>query len=253
MSKGGGGGGGGKKGGGGRKADVGGGGAVESPEVMGAGTVGAIDYNVTIIDGDLKPPQPGGVFSDKGVYAQDQNPKKVEAIHAYTGGYVEGGDRFTGINAEKLNESLYAPGSTYGMPAEYKAQLKNYESELNRELNLLKSYKGETYRIVRDNSTTTLSFMDQGKIASKFEPGKLHHFKEFLSTSKTPESLFNYNKARSQVRFKIHGKSGKHIDAVSKYKGAEDEVLFGSGKNFMINSKKWNTKNKTWDIEMTEI
>lgn len=194
---------------------------------------------------------PGGTLTGTGVKAEMA--PKTDAIYAYTGGYVKGGDRFAGLSAEDLNKALYDKKNFIAQhgQAKYKAAL-NFRTELNTELNTLRNYQGEVYRVI-GNPT-----IGGQKLAETFQPGRPVHFNEFLSTSRTitpsykPFSAASSGVEAGQIRFMIQSKSGKLVERVSSYE-AEREVLFRSGTSFMIQSKTYNQARKVWDIRMTEI
>jgi len=247
MAKGGSGGGGGKRGGGGRGA--GGGGTVNQPEPVQSTAGMKFDYGDEV-NVDNPPVKEGGV--EIGTPAEQLPKKYQDVIHAYTGGQVSGGERFAGINAEKMNKALYDPVHAGTLSEDVLKRTKAYEKELNIALEHGAKYQGESYRVV-SNYQAGKRAGTQG-LAERFETGKVAKFDEFLSTAHGVDSTFTYRGAStSQMRFRIHGKTGVKIEDISKYGMAEKEVLFGSGKKFMVNSKKWNTVRGNWDIEITEL
>jgi len=184
---------------------------------------------------------PGGTLTGTGKMASDLPEKDRQAIEAYTGKIVPGGEKYTGLNAEKLNE--YLRGADY--PGEMVKRARNYTKELNANLSKVRSYKGETYRIVRDSG---------GGIAQKYTSGNIVRQPDFISASRsTMASSFPYARAKQGfTRFKIQSKTGKPIEGVSRFPG-EMEVLYKSGTKFSVTSKTWNSARNTWDIELTEL
>lgn len=249
MSKAGGGGGGGKRGGGGRTPA-----GMAGAAPTGVSTL-AIDRSDEVDMKNLPLPNEGKGVYTAGPQAQQLPKKQQESILAYSGGQVKGGERFAGINAEKLNKVLYDKGGANYIkmsdPDKYKRMM-DFKAELNSSLSNAAKYQGETYRVV-GNYDAGKAVGRQG-LAERFKAGEVAHFDEFISSAHSAESVFSYKSASSaQMRFKITGKSGVNIERVSTYGSAETEVLFGSGKNFMVTSKKWNTVRQNWDISMTEI
>jgi len=205
---------------------------------------------------------PGGKLTGPGVKVENA---KAEAIHGYTGGKVPGGERFKDMNAEKLNQALYDPeafvanmkASGYTR-AQALQKAKQYKDELNAELNALKSYQGEVYRVV-GNSQHGGQYL-----SAKYQVGKVAKHEEFLSTSKSIRPSYQpfqmakgkvgtgANAEATKIRFVIKSKSGKLIEGKSNFV-TEEEVLFGSGKSFMVTKKTLNRERGTWDIHMTEL
>jgi len=184
---------------------------------------------------------PGGTLTGTGKMASNLPEKDRQAIEAYTGKYVTGGERFAQITAEDLNSYL----RTGTISNSLKNPAKNYAKELNKNLSKVRSYKGETYRIVRDSG---------GGIAQKYTPGNIVRQPDFISASRsTMASSFPYARAKQgHTRFKIQSKTGKPIEDVSRFPG-EMEVLYKSGTKFSVTSKTWNQARNTWDITLTEL
>lgn len=198
---------------------------------------------------------PGGVYTGPGELVEDLPAHVQGPIHAYTGGHVPGGERFAGLNAEKLNRSLYDPegfkrtldlaGESPASIADYMKRAKGYQAELDSALSAVKNYQGEVYRTISDPG---------GLIAKQYEPGSVATMKGFTSTSRSPNpsyKAFNSTGANNS-RFIIQSKTGKHIERVSNYV-PEQEVLFRSGTSFRVVSRTWNAERKTWDIKLAEI
>jgi len=168
-----------------------------------------------------------------------------ENINAYTGGTVEGGERFSHLNAEELNKMLYDDFTTL-TPEGAK-----YRTMLNKSLDKVVDSPGKSYRIEK------LHGLDKHGIdsyAQQFEPGKPHKFKGFLSTATNKDAgAFSYKDAGRGVRFKVSGKHGKNISSISEYGTAEAEKLFKSGSKFMVESRSWNASQNTWDVALKEI
>ena len=243
MPKGGGSGGGGRRGGGGRGVSGGGGSKVLKKLPADYNGVSKEAVEAKKLPGDPTI-HPGGKIIDDGKLVQNLPEKQQEAIKAYTGAYVPGGDRFAGLNAEELNRALYDKEgfiSTYGR-AQYTRALR-FKEELDSSLSKVASYRGEVYRVIADNG-----------LSERFVPGKVHTFNEFLSTSRTPRSSYKafVSSGPGQIRFIIQSKKGKLIEQVSAY-GGEKEVLFRSGSSFMITKKVPNHSRGTVDIWMKEI
>lgn len=173
-----------------------------------------------------------------------------DLISAYSGAYIPGMDRLQGINAEELNKHLYNAEWNSLQSAAQQAAAKGFQKELDAALNKIKSSPGTTYRVVAN----PLVGVGEAGLASQYVPGQVAKFNAFLSTASTKNAAsFSYESAAAgSVRLTIKGKTGKSIAKVSEY-APEKEILFGSGKKFMVNSRTWNTSNRTWDIAMTEI
>lgn len=250
MAKGGSGGGGRRAGGGGRRADgrregAGGG----ESNITTPSQVYNLDFDTET--NTSAPVNPGGTFSAEGKLDTDITDKQAEAIIAYSGGHVPGGDRFAGINAEKLNKSLYDPTYYASLSPDMKRKVALYKAELNASLDKVKKYQGETYRVIKNYVDTATR--SEG-IASSYQVGKTITFNEFLSTSRRPDSAFPYLAASSvNTRIKIQGKTGRLIENRSIFGKDEAEVTYQTGRTFMVTSKKWNTRRYNWDIEMTEV
>ena len=204
------------------------------------------------VDADVKP---GGVLTGPGVKAEQLSPQDAASISAYTGMQVPDGERFAGLNAEKVNRSLYDPQgfvnklkSQGRTPSEIDDLVKRagqYERELNRSLSKLRSYEGEVYRTIDDAG---------GSIADQFVPGQTVSMKGFTSTSRsTNPSYMPFAKAKSgKTRFVIKSKTGKSIEKVSEY-AEEREVLFGTKAKFSVRSNTYNEARGTRDIYLEEI
>lgn len=251
------------KGGGGGRRRIGGGGAgpaqggkVKAPEQL--EKLPAAQLNEYREPGDT-PINPGGQLVGPGVAVEKLAKADKDSIIAYSGAHVDGGERFKGLNAEKVNRSLYDPegfkrtlkmaGESEESIADYVKRAKAYQVELDRSLSKVRNYEGEVYR--------TISNSDLGggrRIADSFEAGKPVTFREFLSTSRAPNGAYKaYAKAgNGEIRFKIQSKSGKSIEKVS-WATSEREVLFKSGSSFNIVSKTYNQSRGSWDIVMEEI
>lgn len=198
---------------------------------------------------------PGGTLTGPGTKAEFLPADEVASIIGYTGGKVPGGERFKGLNAEKLNRSLYDPegfkrtlelaGESPASIADYVKRAAKYKDELNASLSKLRNYEGQVYRTISDTS---------GNLAKMYEPGKPITLKEFVSTSRSPRpSYMAFEHASTgSTRFVIESKTGKWIESVSNY-AAEKEVLFRSGTKFMVTKKTYNKDRGTWDIHMKEI
>lgn len=239
MGKGSGKGGGGGAGGGGRA--VGGAPQPEEPPVnWGADTNYAKDHTE---DPDAKP---GGVVKGPGYDAQLLFQKDQDSIVAYTGGKVDGGQRFKDLNAEKLNEALYNPKKFLEEEGpQMMTRAKAFAKELDTSLGKVRNYEGETYRVIMDRG---------GEVAAKFTPGKNYVADHFVSTSRstTPSYRAFTQASDNQTRFIIHGKRGKMIENVSKYM-EEKEVVYRLKTKFHVESKKFNYARSTWDIVLREI
>lgn len=198
---------------------------------------------------------PGGVLTGPGVKAEQLAAKDSGPARAYTGAHVEGFDHYAGLNAEKLNRTLYDPAGvrrTLEMAGESQAYIDDffkrasrYQKELNTSLDKMKSYQGQTYRTVSDSG---------GQLAAKYQPGKPVTMKEFVSASRSTNPSYKpYDLASTgSTRFIIQSKSGKLVEKISQYQ-AEREVLFKSGSKFMVTSKKFNSERGTWDISLKEL
>jgi hypothetical protein len=241
----GGGGGGGRSGGGGGGA---GGGAVEKvpPAVRNPG------YHSDSEDPVLNP---GGVLTGPGKNVEHLPGADIQPITAYSGGHIMGGERFKGLNAEKLNRSIYDPkgfkqtlelsGESDAVIADYVKRAGAFKNELNASLDKVRNYEGQVYRTINDRSAT---------LADAYVPGKPVVLKEFVSTSRssTPSYRPFEGADEGQTRFVIKSKTGKWIEKVSNF-SEENEVLFRSGTRFMVKSKKYNRTRGTWDIFMDEM
>lgn len=254
----------GKGGGGGRRRIAGGGGGsaqgTKPPEQLEPLQAHELDTGTaTGLSSPTDPVlNPGGSLTGPGVAAENLPTTAQDSIIAYSGAYVQGGERFRGLNAEKLNRSLYDPegfkrtlelaGETPEAIADYVKRAKAYKVELDESLSRVRNYSGEVYRVV-DNVN-----VGGRQLADTFEAGKVAHFKEFLSTSRAPNPSYKAyaNASIDEVRFKIKSKRGKSIETISGH-GPEREVLFKSGSSFRVTRKVWNQGRGTWDIDMEEI
>ena len=249
MAKGGGGGGGGKKGGGGRGA---GGFAEGDKPVPPAGVT--LDYrNVTdYAEHEAKGYNQFEEYSQEGAFVESLTEAQTDAITAYQGFQVANGERFKGLNAEKVNKALYDKEHWNSLTSVEKSQVLAYKDELIRNLDLVKKYKGDTYRVL-DNPVGSIA--DPG-LHSKYEVGKINVHSEFLSTSRTHNAAFNYDLAHDvQMRIRITGKNGRSVELNERAKGfmGEREVLFKPNTVTITTSKKWNIDRHNWDIEITEM
>ena len=208
------------------------------------------NFKKTNADPDINP---GGVIQRDGLIAEKLAKKDQEAIHAYTGGFVDDGIRFEDLNAEKVNKALYDP---VGFKAEHGEEMykraKAYANELEADLNKVASYKGEVYRT---------SLMPPERIA-QYKEGGVVQFDNFLSSSASPVSSYKafadlqeYMTLPQEswaTRFVINSKHGKLIRSISEFR-REEEVLFNKGSKFKVTKKVWNPDRNTWDIHMEEI
>lgn len=243
---------------GGRERRRGGGGAAEEvkktptasqpvPPIEGVSTQKRYETDPTIT--------PGGVYTGPGELVQDLPANVQGPIHAYTGGKIPGGERFAGLNAEKLNRSLYDPegfkrtlnlaGESPQQIADYMKRAKGYQVELDAALSKVRNYEGEVYRSVVDEG---------GAIAKQYEPGSVATMKGFTSASRSPNPSYKaFNSTgEGHTRFIIQSKTGKHIEQISLFE-KEREVLFRSGTSFRVVSRTWNAQRGTWDIKLAEI
>jgi hypothetical protein len=231
------------KGGGGGRARVGGGGGAQKVAAAGQAGGGTAVENL---------PQPN-----------------QDIISAYTGKYVEGLEHLDGMNAEDLNEVLREWGSGAPFdPTNPKHRIaQRYMDDLNESLDKIQPHtKGNLYRVIDDgsiasrpNNFATDTTPRHGNISDLFQEGRVSHFDDFLSTSKSPNSSYKPyehqqgTSVNAPIRLKITSShSGRDIQNVSRFKD-EKEVLFGTGKKFLVTSKKWNTNRNTWDITMEEL
>lgn len=191
-----------------------------------------------------------------------------DIISAYTGKFVDGLDHLSGLNAEELNETLrdWRSGVPFDPTNSTHRVAQRYMDDLNDALNRMEPTTGKTlYRVIDDNtissrpSNSIAGNPRHGDISDLFREGHVAEFADFLSTSKTQNSSYKpYAKQegtylKAPIRIKINSSySGRDIEAVSRFQ-PEREVLFGTGKKFMVTSKKWNAKRKTWDVTMEEI
>lgn len=184
---------------------------------------------------------PGGQITGQGELVENLPTQDIETIRSYTGGAMVK-PKVMALKADDLNSILREP---YTAPQVMKKAARVYEKDLNMSLSKVKSYKGETYRVIEDSG---------GAIAAKYSPGNIVKQNEFISTSRSPNAAaFSYTRARSgSTRFKIQSKTGKPIEKTS-YHQTEHEVLFRSGSRFKVTSKTWNEARNTWDIGLTEI
>jgi len=184
---------------------------------------------------------PGGTLTGAGIDVAEAPASVTDSIVAYTGGYVTGGERFAGLNAEKMNKMLRDPAIQNKKLLE---QARAFEKELNTSLGKLRNYKGEVYRLISN---------DSGTLQNLYEVGKAVKFNDFLSTSRSISAEnFPFSSARSGIRFTIQSKTGKMIEIVSAFT-REYEILMRSGTKFKITGKFYNESRGTWEIAMTEI
>ena len=201
---------------------------------------------------------PGGQLVGPGVAVEKLAQADKDSIIAYSGAYVDGGERFKGLNAEKVNRSLYDPegfkrtlemaGESPASVADYVKRAKAYQVELDRSLSKVRDYEGEVYRVVSNAE------IGGKRLSDSFVAGKPVSFKEFLSTSRAPNGSYkSFAKAgNNEIRFKIASKHGKSIEKVS-WATSEREVLFKSGSSFNVVSKTYNAERGSWDIVLSEI
>lgn len=243
--------GGGGGGGGGSKTLAGGGAGGASEQVPPASDIGMAGAKFP----DDPVVNPGGTLTGSGVKVESMEASQRASIEAYTGKKVAGGERFKGLNAEKLNRSLYDPegfkrtlemaGEPPSVIADYVRRADAFKRELNTALDQVRNYEGEVYRTISDSG---------GKLAGMYEPGKAVTMKEFVSTSRSTNPSYKaFDMAGTgDTRFIIQSKTGKWVEKVSQY-GPEREVLFKSGSKFMVQSKTFNKSRGTWDVRLKEI
>lgn len=191
-------------------------------------------------------------------------------LTAYTGGYVDGLDFLDGMNAEELNGILrdWQQGKPFDPTNRRHLIAQRYKDELSAALDATRPYtknNGELYRVINDKTIGKHGYGDSsiprhGDVSNLFEEGTPIKFDDFLSTATTTNP--SYKPYASQVGttqdapIRIHitsSYSGRSISSVSHFGDAEKEVLFKSGTTWLVTSKKWNAKRKTWDISMEQL
>lgn len=249
---------------GGSNASAGGGGGGATQQVTGqAGPGGPPEVVPPAKEIGMKPPNfpqdpvtnPGGTLTGPGVKVEQLSAAERASIEAYTGAHVAGGERFAGLNAEKLNRSLYDPegfkrtlelaGESPASVADYVRRAAQYKAELNTALDKVRNYQGQVYRMISDSG---------GNLAAKYEVGKTTVLREFVSTSRSTNPSYKpFDMAGTgDTRFVIQSKTGKWVERVSRY-GPEREVLFKSDTAFMTTKKVFNRERGSWDIYLTEL
>lgn len=198
---------------------------------------------------------PGGTLTGPGVNVENLTRSERAAIEAYTGSKVPGGERFSGLNAEKLNRYLYdkegfvrtleLAGESPAKIADYLKRAEAYKVELNRALDKVRNYQGQVYRTISDST---------GELAARYEPGKAVTLREFVSTSRSTNPSYKpFDLAGTgETRFLIQSKTGKWVEKVSHFR-PEREVLFKSDTSFMVTKKVFNRSRGTWDIHLKEL
>lgn len=183
---------------------------------------------------------PGGRVVGKGKLAENLSEQDQATIRSYTGGMTTRTD-VAPVTAEELNSILRNPAAA---SQRMQQAAKIHKKDLNTSLSKVKSYKGETYRVISD---------PKGGVAGKYTPGSIVKQNDFISTSRaTNASSFPYAKVSNMTRFKIKSKTGKPIEKIAHHRG-EQEVLFRSGTSFRVTGKKWNQPRQSWDITLEEI
>jgi len=154
------------------------------------------------------------------------------------------------MNAEKLNRTLYDPVKFPPTDTSRK-----YHQILNESLDKVKSFKGETYRVISSKAGSPELHRQLGgtNLATMYEPGKTVKLEGFVSSSKSKKSSYKpYDGAYRQIRLTITSKTGKWVEKISHFK-KEREVLYKSGLSYRVDSRVWNSDRQTWDIHMTEL
>ncbi|NWJ98122.1 MAG: DUF4157 domain-containing protein [Chloroflexi bacterium] len=113
-----------------------------------------------------------------------------------------------------------------------------------RKLQKLTPYKGgKVWRGVQGYSNKTIGVLKtlsdkkrQAKLESKWKAGKTDSYRQFVSTSKRPDTAFFSTKSDYHVAMEIDNvKTGVDVTMIAQLAEREREVLFPPGANFRIN------------------